>query len=539
MKTILLLLCMLLPISMMGQEAKDFARMKKAEREAYMINLAMEVAQNFGPDYCREPLKARVLGMEAFEGKQNLNPKVSQNHGRRYYTVELRYANRQVPDYVYASKVKIWVDTGEPAGVLFGNGRGVLFTETSYKDWLKRGIKEEELAKYRRPDFEFYESLSAKELKEMNQAVTDDKHRRERERMWRKVKEEKSKEQVKEGDIVHGKVTDDKGEPLMKVNVIEIDKEKRIIGHAVTDVNGSYSLKIINPKDTLMASYFAQDLETNIIRHGAKRTLITGHSIDIVIEVKRSDEQPKPKLKASSATSDPMGDDWETYVRKNKEYWGVSISFPHHVKIESEENVPLSKMRVFQFASMRQSGGNIPIFEAGPIITLDDNCVLLMSSVRFASKPKPDHEVPIDENTISRHGASFTSELLNNCGLPWFHIDHEPSVLNDKELMEKINATKQKYIRMHANDRLTQITNSDKVFITQIPNMKKVKCEVGSVTRQVKKNATDCYGLEFYRADRYHAVEMLLFINSKGGKSIDDYVEQISGYINFDKNFKY
>ena len=44
---------MLLPISMMGQEAKDFARMKKAEREAYMINLAMEVAQNFGPDYCR------------------------------------------------------------------------------------------------------------------------------------------------------------------------------------------------------------------------------------------------------------------------------------------------------------------------------------------------------------------------------------------------------------------------------------------------------------------------------------------------------
>ena len=67
MKTILLLLCMLLPISMMGQEAKDFARMKKAEREAYMINLAMEVAQNFGPDYCREPLKARVLGMEAFD----------------------------------------------------------------------------------------------------------------------------------------------------------------------------------------------------------------------------------------------------------------------------------------------------------------------------------------------------------------------------------------------------------------------------------------------------------------------------------------
>ena len=345
--------------------------------------------------------------------------------------------------------------------------------------------------------------------------------------------------QVEAGDTVRGKVTDEEGKPLMMVNIVEIDKEKRIIGHAVSDVNGNYSLKIVNPKDTLVASYFDHNLETNIIRHGAKRTLITGHSIDIVIEMKRSDEQPKPKQKASSATSDPMGDDWETYVRKNKEYWGVSLSFPHHMKIESEENVPLSKMRVFQFASMRQSGGNIPIFEAGPIITLDDNCVLLMSSVRFASKPKPDHEVPIDENTIPRHGASFTSELLNNCGLPWFHIDHEPSVLNDKELMEKINATKQKYIRMHANDRLTQITNSDRVFITQIPNLKKVQCEVGSVTQQVKKNATDCYGLDFYRADRYHAVEMLLFINPKGGKTIDDYLEQICGYIKFDKDFKY
>ena len=538
MKTILFILCTLLPVGMMGQEAKDFASMKKAEREAYMINLAMEVAQNFGPDYCKEPLTAKILKPVAFDTKSNLNPEVAKNHGRKYYTVELRYAHRSVPIYVYAAKVKIWADTGEPSGVLFGNGWGKPFMETSYKDWVKRGIKQEELAKYRRPDFEFYESLSAKELKEMNQAVKDDKHRRERERVWRKVKEEKSKEQVKAGDIVHGKVTDDKGNPLVKVNVIEIDKEKRIIGHAVTDVNGSYSLKIINPKDTLMASYFDQDLETNIIRHGAKRTLITSHSIDIVIEVKRSDEQPKPKLKASSATSDPMGDDWETYVRKNKEYWGVSISFPHHVKIESEENVPLSKMRVFQFASMRQSGGNIPIFEAGPIITLDDNCIVFMSSVWYASI-KPDHEVPIDENTIPRHEASFTRELLNNCGLPWFHIDHEPSVLNNKELMEKINATKQKYIRMHANDRLTQITNSDRVFITQIPNMKKVKCEVGSVTRQVKKNATDCYGLEFYRADRYHAVEMLLFVNSKGGKTIDDYVEQISGYIKFDKNFKY
>lgn len=189
MKTILLLLLTLLPVSMMGQEAKDFASMKKAEREAYMINLAMEVAQNFGPDYCREPLKARVLGMEAFEGKQNLNPEVSRNHGRKYYNVEFRYDGRRVPDYVYAFQVRIWADTGEPSGVMFGNGRGVPFMQISYKDWVKQGIKQEELAKYRRPDFEFYESLSSKELREMNQAYKDVKRQQARHRVWAKVKE--------------------------------------------------------------------------------------------------------------------------------------------------------------------------------------------------------------------------------------------------------------------------------------------------------------------------------------------------------------
>ena len=182
-----LLLC--LSLLAMGQEKKDFASMKKAEREANMINLAMEVAQNFGPDYCREPLKARVLGMEAFEGKQNLNPEISQNHGRKYYNVEFRYDGRRVPDYVYAFQVRIWVDTGEPAGVVFGNGRGVHFMQISYKDWVKQGIKPEELAKYRRPDFEFYESLSSKELREMNQARKDEKHRLARHRVWAKVKE--------------------------------------------------------------------------------------------------------------------------------------------------------------------------------------------------------------------------------------------------------------------------------------------------------------------------------------------------------------
>ena len=153
-----------------------------------MILRAIEVAQNFGPDYCKEPLTAKILKPVAYDTKSNLNPEIARNHGRKYYTVECRYANRRVPDDVYAFKVQIWADTGEPEGVMFGNGWGKHFMETSYKDWETQGINPKDRIKYRRPEFEFYESLSAKELKEMNQALKDEKHRRERERVWGKTK---------------------------------------------------------------------------------------------------------------------------------------------------------------------------------------------------------------------------------------------------------------------------------------------------------------------------------------------------------------
>ena len=339
--------------------------------------------------------------------------------------------------------------------------------------------------------------------------------------------------QVKAGDVIKGNVLDEMGKPMQMVMISELNENKRIVAHAASDVNGNYSLKIVDPKNTLMAS---------LLQYKSVRKPISSHTINFVLELHRSDEQPKPKQKASSATSVLMRDDWETYVRKNKEYWGVSIAFPQSMIEREKQYTKLPPNSYFVFADAEESGGNVPIFEIGPIITLDDNCIVFMSSVWYASI-KPDHEVPIDENTIPRHEASFTRELLNNCGLPWFHIDHEPSVLNNKELMEKINATKQKYIRMHANDRLTQITNSDRVFLTKIPYLDKIIMESDEDEMlpqlHLMTSATDCYGLEFYRADRYHAVEMLLFVNSKGGKTIDDYVDQISGYINFDKNFKY
>ena len=60
--------------------------------------------------------------------------------------------------------------------------------------------------------------------------------------------------QVKAGDVISGQVWDD-FDPLMMCNVVEIDNNNRIVAHGVTDINGNFSFKIVNPKDKIRISY--------------------------------------------------------------------------------------------------------------------------------------------------------------------------------------------------------------------------------------------------------------------------------------------
>lgn len=68
--------------------------------------------------------------------------------------------------------------------------------------------------------------------------------------------------QVKAGDIVSGQIWDDL-EPLMMVNVVEIDHNNRIVAAGTTDINGNFSFKIVNPKDKIRISYIG--CETKVL----------------------------------------------------------------------------------------------------------------------------------------------------------------------------------------------------------------------------------------------------------------------------------
>ena len=53
---------------------------------------------------------------------------------------------------------------------------------------------------------------------------------------------------VKPGQVLTGQVTDEKGEPLQTATVFEQDEQFRIYAKAVTDVNGNFAIKIVNPE---------------------------------------------------------------------------------------------------------------------------------------------------------------------------------------------------------------------------------------------------------------------------------------------------
>ena len=56
------------------------------------------------------------------------------------------------------------------------------------------------------------------------------------------------------GTMIRGVVQDDL-DPLMACNVVEIDAANRIVAHAVTDINGNFAFRIVDPKHRLKISY--------------------------------------------------------------------------------------------------------------------------------------------------------------------------------------------------------------------------------------------------------------------------------------------
>ncbi len=91
--------------------------------------------------------------------------------------------------------------------------------------------------------------------------------------------------QVKAGDIISGTVSDDI-EPLMMVNVVEVDNNNRIVAHGVTDINGNFSFRCVSPKDHIQVSYIGYQKQTLPINKKVFKIVLKSNTQIQTVEVK-------------------------------------------------------------------------------------------------------------------------------------------------------------------------------------------------------------------------------------------------------------
>lgn len=89
------------------------------------------------------------------------------------------------------------------------------------------------------------------------------------------VKEMEAVNAVKPGDTITGTVKAKNGQPLQNANLVEIDKTGRIVAVAVTDKNGHYTMKMVNPSNKIRCSHVGFNMQSFDI---------SSHKIDMTME---------------------------------------------------------------------------------------------------------------------------------------------------------------------------------------------------------------------------------------------------------------
>lgn len=114
---------------------------------------------------------------------------------------------------------------------------------------------------------------------------------------------------VKPGDVITGSVSNQDGQPFQYANLVEEDEYHRIVAHAITDTNGKFTLKVVDPKHKIRISY---------VGYKSKTIDISGKQIDVVLEpntlmkevkvVGRTDSinLDAPRHKEQTKSSDPQ-----------------------------------------------------------------------------------------------------------------------------------------------------------------------------------------------------------------------------------------
>ena len=250
--------------------------------------------------------------------------------------------------------------------------------------------------------------------------------------------------------------------------------------------------------------------------------------------------------------------DYNRYRRQLKEKLGIELSVPDSsfefvsgpfgdFETVPSDIVDYSKGHILSF------GDNHPLLGCaaylfGPTVKLNEHCRVAMMDIENVSKPRPLHRPAPCDYTF----AQTSSWMLNNCGEPWafFYIYDirgvrdenavRPSPEELRAMQEKADSLRTKYERCVEDGDIVEKTNCDRVFIVRIPDIEKIGTNpdfapflATEYVEALKSNATQCYGVEFYRKANYDPLKMLFFINADE-ISIDECVSDMAEYIEFE-----
>lgn len=103
---------------------------------------------------------------------------------------------------------------------------------------------------------------------------------------------------VKAGDIISGTVSDSEG-PMMMVNVVERDSLDRVVAHSITDLEGRFSFRLVNPDDRIHVAYVGYEVfDTAIDRKNFDVKLKEGNMPDIEVVSERVNQNMLPASKS-------------------------------------------------------------------------------------------------------------------------------------------------------------------------------------------------------------------------------------------------
>ena len=244
------------------------------------------------------------------------------------------------------------------------------------------------------------------------------------------------------------------------------------------------------------------------------------------------------------ALSSKGDNEYQKYCRQLKEKLGIELSVAEE-KIRFQTEAPDF---IFTFGNMLEELPTLPIFECGPIVNLSIESSVVLMDVEGMIKPVEKSYSLNKKNNIP----VITGWMLNNCGLPWtqWYINNQGGVvsnysksLSEKDsaiLKEKVLSLRNQHEQCIENCELTKQSNCDRIYIVRIPNMEKIgaccpffEFSHPKTEADVKKNATACYGVEFYKTSVSEPLRMLFFINDNN-TSIEKSVASIAKYVKFE-----